>query len=294
MAKPVRQQFGGKLWRGALARGDERPEPVGQVGGLLKRPVSNRPVQDRRAAGVARADGIGVRVRVEPPRLANHDRVRRVQRRSEFAACQHEQIEVEMLNQLLDFLRLAKAEQRGDGGQFGLVHLDDRGGAAAGLEQLSREIVLPQIKVEQPYGLAGGGSEFLDRGSRRFEPLAKRAKTNGVATLGQSGERLVPSEPVPCRVADDFVLRLAVAEGDLDRAGRGITIGLNEGRAHAAPGQVVEQRPAKRVAADTAGHHGVVTELVRLDGGVERRPSKRGAGGEQVVKRLAQADDDWR
>ena len=83
-------------------------------------------------------------------------------------------------------------------------------------------------------------------------------------------------------------------QGDLDRAGRGITIGLNEGRVHAAPGQVVEQRPAKRVAADAAGHHGVVAELERLDGGVERRASKRGAGGEQVVKRLAQADDDWR
>ena len=113
-----------------------------------------------------------------------------------------------MLNQLLDYLRLAKAEQRGDGGQFALVHLDDRGGAAAGLEQLSREIVLPQVEIEQPHGLAGGSGELLDRRSRRLKPLAKRAKTNGVATLGQAGERLVPSEPVPSRVADDFVLRL--------------------------------------------------------------------------------------
>ena len=199
-----------------------------------------------------------------------------------------------MFNQLPDFRRLAKAEQRGDGGQFGLIHLDDRGGAATVLEQFGGEIILPQIHVEQPHGLAGGSDELLNRRARRLEPLAKRAKTNGVAPLGQAGERLVPSEPVPCRVADDFVLRLAVAQGDLDRAGRGITIGLNEGRVHATPGQVVEQRLAKRVAADAAGHHGVVAELVRLDGGVERRASKRRAGGEQVVKRLAQADDEWR
>ena len=52
---------------------------------------------------------------------------------------------------------MAKAEQWGGGGQLGLVHLDDGGGAVTGLESLRREIILPQVKVEQPHGLAGGG-----------------------------------------------------------------------------------------------------------------------------------------
>ena len=188
---------------------------------------------------------------------------------------------------------MAKPEQWGGGGQLGLVHLDDGGGAAADLEQLGREIILPQIHVEQPYGLAGGGGELPDCRSRRLEPLAKRAEADGITPLGQDGERFVPGEPIPSDVADDFVFRFAVAQGDLDRPSRGTGIALNESRVDAALGQVVEHPLAKRIVADTAGHDGVVAELMRLDGGVEWRAAKRRAGGEQIVKRLAQADDEW-
>ena len=127
----------------------------------------------------------------------------------------------------------------------------------------------------------------------RLEPLAKRAEADGVTALGQAGERVVPGEAIPGGAAGDVVLRLAVPEGDLDRAGRGVGVALNEACVHAAPGQIVEQRLAKRVAADAAGHDGVVADLVRLDGGVEGRAAKRRAGGKQVVKCLTQADDEW-
>ena len=99
------------------------------------------------------------------------------------------------------FPPLCQGRAAGRGGQFALVHLDDRGGAAAGLEQLSREIVLPQIKVEQPHGLAGGGGELLDRRSRRLEAAGQACQNKRRRNAWPSRRATRPKRagPMPCR-----------------------------------------------------------------------------------------------
>ena len=184
----------------------------------------------------------------------------------------------------------------GDLRQLLVVEFDGRGQFAAARENLSVEVRLPQIHVEQPDRPACGIEIAVDRVARLRIALRQRAEADGLGAGGKLFEIGVELHHVPRHVFDDLVRRLTVVrQVDVHLACLMIGVGLQVGGIEPAVAQGGDDLIAQFILPDSADDHAApaasLRQLMGVNGGVERRAAEDLGVGKDVKQGLAQAND---